>query len=252
MPNRIKVVIIDDEPGNIVTLSELLKEYCPELTIAGTASNPLAGFDLILQTQPEIVFLDIEMPFGNAFDFLDKFEQINFEVVFVTAFSNYALKAIKYAALDYILKPVDSGELQLAVEKAMKRLDEKSINTRIASMLNNLNGESKEIQKIGLSSMEGFDIEEVQQIMYLIADGSYTEVYIRNKKKQLVSKNLKEFEDILPASLFCRVHHSHLININFVKKYVKGRGGHVEMEDGIRIEISARKRDAFLEKFKQL
>jgi two-component system LytT family response regulator len=252
MPNTIKVVIIDDEPGNIVTISELLKEYCPELMIAGTASNPLTGFDLVQATRPDIVFLDIEMPFGNAFDFLDKFEQVDFEVIFITAFSNYALKAIKYDALDYILKPVDINELKLAVTKAMKRLEDKNKNSRIASILNILDGESKEIQKIGLTSIDGFHIEEVQQIMYLIADGSYTEVYIRNKKKQLVSKNLKEFEDILPASIFCRVHHSHLININFVKKYVKGRGGHVEMEDGIHIEISARKRDAFLEKFKHL
>ena len=201
---------------------------------------------------PELVFLDIEMQSGNTFDLLNRFAEIAFEVIFITAFSNYALKAIKYAALDYILKPVDIAELKVAVKKALKRMEEKNMNTRIASLLNNLNVENKEIQKIGLTSIDGFHIEEVQQIMYLIADGSYTEVYIRNKKKQLVSKNLKEFEDILPASIFCRVHHSHLININFVKKYVKGRGGHVEMEDGIHIEISARKRDAFLEKFKHL
>lgn len=249
MYNKISSIIVDDEPGNIVTLQELLKAYCPEVVVIGTALNPLIAFDLIRETKPSLVFLDIEMPFGNAFSLLDKLSPISFEVVFITAFNDYAIKAFKYSALDYILKPVSINELKAAVNKAIKRLDEKNMNSRIASLLNNMKSENQLAPKIGLPTPDGFRFEDINNIQYLEAQGAYTNVFIKGNIKELVSKNLKEFEDILPPSYFCRVHHSHIININFVKKYYKGRGGYVEMEDGNTIEISVRKKDDFLNKF---
>lgn len=244
-----KSIIIDDEPGNIVTLTELLKEYCHDVEIAGSALNPVEGYELIKKTSPDVVFLDIEMPYGNAFDLLDKLMPVSFEIVFITAFNDYAIKAFKYAALDYLLKPVNITELKAAVEKVSERLEQKSVNTRLSSLLENIKPENVNLQKIGLTTNEGLYFENINDITHLEAEGSYTRVFIKGKKSILVSRNLKEYEDILPAIIFCRVHHSYIINLNYVKKYFKGRGGYVEMEDGTSIEVSARKKDEFFERF---
>ncbi|HMC98916.1 MAG TPA: LytTR family DNA-binding domain-containing protein [Ferruginibacter sp.] len=249
MKQYIKALIIDDEPGNIVTLSELLRSYCPGVQIAGTAPDIIKGYELIKAENPDVIFLDIEMPYGNAFELLDKLLPVKFEVIFITAFNDYAIKAFKYAALDYILKPVNINELKEAVQKLSKRIEEKNINTRISFMLTNMRTGNESAQKIGLPSSDGLYFEEVNRIMHLEAAGSYTHIYILNKRRETVSKHLKEFEDILPGSIFCRVHHSHIININYIKKYYKGRGGSVLMEDGSNIEISARKKDDFLKRF---
>jgi two-component system LytT family response regulator len=246
----ISAVIIDDEPGNVLTLVELVKQYCPNVSIAGTAPDPLKGYELIVEIKPDLVFLDIEMPYGNAFDLLDKLLPVSFEVIFVTAFNDYAIKAFKYAALDYLLKPLNINELKEAINKVSKRIEEKHINTRIGSLLDNLRSESAVPQKIALPTIDGCSFENINDIMYLQAEGSYTYVYSKEKIKLLVSKSLKEFEEILPAASFCRIHHSSIININFVKKYFKGRGGYVQMEDGISIEISIRKKNDFFERFK--
>ena len=247
--NIISSIIIDDEPGNIVTLQELLKGYCPEVKIVGTALNPVIGQELIAKERPDLVFLDIEMPYGNAFSMLDKLSPVNFEVIFITAFNDYAVKAFKYAALDYILKPVNINELKDAVEKATKRINEKQLNTRVDLLLKNIKPENGQSQKIGLPTVDGFRFENIQNILFLEAQGAYTNVYIKGNEKEVVSKNLNYFDDILPPATFCRVHHSYVININFVKKYFKGRGGYVEMENGSIIEISIRKKDDFLNKF---
>jgi two-component system, LytTR family, response regulator len=247
----ISAVIIDDEPGNIITLLELVKQYCPDVFIKGSAPDPVKGYELIKQLTPDLVFLDIEMPYGNAFDLLDKLAPVSFEVVFITAFNDYAIKAFKYAALDYLLKPVNINELKEAVNKVSKRLEERSVNTRISSLLGNLKTESTGIQKIALPTFDGCCFEDINNIMYLHAENNYTYIFCRGKTKLLVSKNLKEFEDILPPALFCRIHHSSIININFVKKYFKGRGGYVQMEDGTTVEISVRKKTDFFDKFIQ-
>jgi two-component system, LytTR family, response regulator len=246
----ISAVIIDDEPGNVLTLLELVKQYCPNVIVVGTAADPLKGYELIIETAPQLVFLDIEMPYGNAFDLLDKLVPVSFEVIFVTAFNDYAIKAFKYAALDYLLKPININELKAAVNKVSQRLEEKNINTRISSLLDNLRAESTTPQKIALPTIEGCSFENITDIMYLQAEGSYTYIHCKEKPKLLVSKHLKEFEDLLPTASFCRVHHSSIININFVKKYYKGRGGYVQMEDGASIEISTRKKGDFFERFK--
>jgi two-component system LytT family response regulator len=250
MSELIRSVIIDDEPGNIITLTEALKEYCPLVRVEGSATNPVKGYELIQEINPGLVFLDIEMPYGNAFDLLDKLAPVSFEVIFVTAFNDYAIKAIRYAALDYILKPININELKEAVNKAIKRLEEKNINTRINSLLNNFKLQDQTSHKIGLPVVDGFRFEDINNIMYIQAEGNYTFVFIEGEKKELVTKSLKEFEDVLPATLFCRVHHSCIININFVKKYFKGRGGYVGMKDGTAIEVSARRKNDFFERFR--
>jgi len=246
----ISSIIIDDEPGNIATLHGLLKEYCPDVEVIATASNITDGYRIITQLKPQVVFLDIEMPQGNAFDLLDKLLPISFEVIFVTAFNDYAIKAFKYAALDYILKPVNIRELKDATHRIAARVKEKNTNARIESLLSNLKQDNADVRNIGLPSSEGLYFEDISNIMSITAVGNYTNVFIRGKQKEVVTKSIKEFEELLPASIFCRVHHSHIININFVKKYYKGRGGYVEMQDGSKIEISARKKDDFFALFK--
>lgn len=246
----IKTVIIDDEPGNIVTLTEMLNNYCPSVHLCGTAENIREGEVLISRENPHLVFLDIEMPFGNAFDLLDKMMPVRFEVIFITAFNNYAIQAFKYSALDYILKPVNIEELKKSVQRVEERLMEKTVNLRIESLIGNLKGDAQAVKKIALPTMSGLSFEPIDQITRIEADGSYVFVVLKNGKKEPVSKNLKDFEDMLTDGNFFRIHNSHIININYVKKYYKGRGGYVEMEDGSTVVVSSRKRDEFLEKFK--
>jgi two-component system, LytTR family, response regulator len=245
----ISAIIIDDEPGNVVTLVELTKQYCPNISIIGTAPDPVLGYELINEKKPDLVFLDIEMPYGNAFDLLDKLMPVSFEVVFITAFNDYAIKAFKYAALDYLLKPVNINELKAAVDKVEKRMAEKNVNTRVSTLLSNFKPGNSTLQKIALPTADGCTFEEIKNIMYMQAENSYTCIYCKGKTKFIVSKNLKEFEDILPENLFCRIHHSSIINVDYVKKYFKGRGGYVQMEDGTTIEISIRKKNDFFERF---
>jgi len=246
----IKTVIIDDEENNIGTLQSLLTQFCPEIEIIGTAGNAKQAFTVINELQPQLVFLDIEMPMGNGFDLLEKLMPVNFEVIFVTAFDQYAITAFKYAALDYLLKPVSIDDLKRAVNRSAIRIAEKNVNNRIESLIANFRSEAQGLKKIGLPTAEGLVFEEIENIMHLQAESNYTFVYIRNKKKMTITKSLKEFEDLLPANIFCRLHHSHIVNLNYITKYYKGRGGYVELTDGTTVEVSTRKKDDFLEKFK--
>jgi len=246
----IKTVIIDDEENNIGTLQSLLTQFCPEIEIIGTAGNAKQAFTVINELQPQLVFLDIEMPMGNGFDLLEKLMPVNFEVIFVTAFDQYAITAFKYAAMDYLLKPVSIDDLKRAVNRSAIRIAEKNVNNRIESLIANFRSEAQGLKKIGLPTAEGLVFEEIENIMHLQAESNYTLVYIRNKKKMTITKSLKEFEDLLPANIFCRLHHSHIVNLNYITKYYKGRGGYVELTDGTTVEVSTRKKDDFLEKFK--
>lgn len=246
MAVRIKAIIVDDEPGSVRTIEALLSRYCPTVEVVGKAYDPEEAAVMIAAEQPQLVFLDIEMPFGNAFDLLDKLAPVTFEIIFVTAFNSYAVKAFRYAAADYLLKPLDIEELKAAIGRIENRLGGNQINKRIEMLLENIRQpEPGAFRKISLPTSDGFRIEHIHKIMYLHAEGSYTYIFLENGQKVLVSKNLKEFEDLLPENIFCRIHHSSIININFVKQYYKGRGGEVEMTDGELIMISTRKKADF-------
>lgn len=249
MNQKLRSIIVDDEPGNIITLKELLREYCPETEVVATAPGVDSAFDLISHQKPDLVFLDVEMPYGSGFDLLDKLLPFTFEVIFVTAYNDYAIRAFKYAAIDYILKPVNIDELRRAVQKVAIRSGEKNIAGRISVMLENLKPGNDERQKIGLPVPDGIQFEDIGNIMRLKAEGSYTMVtLVPGKDELLVSKSLKEFEDLLPSRIFCRVHHSHIVNLNFIKKYYRGRGGYIKMTDGVTIDVSVRKKDGFFDK----
>jgi two-component system, LytTR family, response regulator len=245
----IQTVIIDDEPNSVEALDTLLKRYCGEVMVVGTADSSDSGFQLISEVKPDLVLLDIEMPAGNAFDMLDRLVPVNFEIVFITAFDNYAINAFHYSALDYLLKPINIKELQTAVQKAAIRIREKTANQKINNLLYNLKAGDATHQKIVLPSHRGLIFIRVDTLVWLEANSSYTNIYLNNKQKIVVSKTLGDFENILPSESFSRVHHSYIVNHDFITKYHSGRGGYLEMEGGYIVEVSSRKKEMFLSKF---
>jgi two-component system, LytTR family, response regulator len=245
--NTIKAIIIDDEKGNVVTLQGLIQRFIPEVSIVGTASNKQEGMTLVIQANPQIVFLDIEMPYGSGFDFLEALGAINFETIFITAYDSYAIKAFRFSAVDYLVKPVNIDDLKLAIEKAIKNLEYKQAGTKIDMLLANLKNTGSQ-QRIGIQWSDGLKFVKLDEITRLEASGSYTIVHLESNKKITATRMLGDFEGLLPEANFVRVHHSDIININYIKQYHKGRGGYVEMEDGSQIEVAIRRKVEFLKK----
>ena len=245
----LKVLTVDDEPKNLRIMKELLKEYCPQVNHVGEADNIEVALRLINELQPELVLLDIEMPYGNAFDLLDQIIPVSFEVVFVTAFDSYTLKAFKYAALDYLLKPVDIEELKAVVAKAELRAGQKNINQQLRFLMQTIAQSASGMQKVAVPTFKDqLDFIDFQSILYCEASGAYTYIFTVDGQKLISSKSLKEYEEILPETMFFRLHHSHLINLNKVKKYHKGRGGEVEMQNGTFLEVAIRRKDEFMKR----
>lgn len=242
-------VIIDDEPRNNRILRKMLEDFCPQVKVIGEAENAELGVQVIRELNPELVFLDIEMPYGNAFDLLDRLKPVRFEVIFVTAFNDYSLKAFRYSALDYLLKPVNIEELQGAVKRAVEKVRSKHLQSQIEVLLQNMNKPDPSTQKLALPSREGLVFIVIGDIIRCEANGGYTYFHMQNNERIISAKNIKEYEDLLPEKLFFRVHHSHLINLNCIKKYHRGRGGFVEMSDGAHIEVATRRKDEFLARF---
>ncbi len=241
----IKSVIIDDEKKGRETLKNMLAKYCNNVEVVDEANSAKNGKEIIENHNPDLVFLDIQMPHGTGFDMLEDFEEVNFEVIFTTAYDQYAIKAIKFAALDYLLKPIDIDELKNAVDRVKNKLASVDTNKNFEIFLQNLKGINK---KIALPTAEGVSFIETKKIIRCEADGNYTCFFLANENKILVSKTLKEFEELLTDYDFFRVHNSHLVNLNHVVKYLKVGGDIVVMTDGSKIEISRRKKEAFLER----
>ncbi len=244
----ITCVIIDDEQQNISILKKLLAKYCPEVKVTGEASFSGIALELIRKQQPQLVFLDVEMPDMDAFELLSQLKPVNFECILVTAFDRYALKAFAYNALHYLLKPVDIDELRLAVQKASARIMETDISRRIDDLKGQT--ESNQMTKIALPTSNGLVFYAIDDIVCCSARNTYTLFEFVRDKELLVSGTLKEFEEKLPASIFCRVHNSYLINMNHIRQYIKGRGGRVKMINEKIIDVSLRKRDEFLSRLR--
>ncbi|WP_373517992.1 LytR/AlgR family response regulator transcription factor, partial [Pricia sp.] len=223
----IKTIIIDDEHYGRQSLQQAVEQYCPEVAILQICESPEAGIAAINALKPDLVFLDVQMPNMSGFDVLQKLSPIDFEVIFVTSYDQYAIKAIKFSAIDYLLKPVDVDDLIHAVKRTKENLQKNGKRQRYQSVLHNLNYASGKIEKLAVPTLDGIDFFRTDDIIYCEADGSYTTLYLSGKQKQVISKNLKDFENLLSGSGFCRVHNSHLINLSHVKKYIKGDGGYV-------------------------
>lgn len=244
----IKAIIVDDESRHHETLGKMLKTFCPEIELCGNANSVKDAIDLIHARNPQLVFLDIEMPGGNGFTLFDSFEEPPFEVIFTTAHDLYAINAIKYAALDYLMKPINIRELQEAVERAIKIISKKDATStkKIDVLKSNLQLEDKRFTKIALPSSEGIDFVEANGIIRAEAERSYSNFYLDNGKKIMVSRPLKDYEALLEQCNFFRVHKSHMINLNHIEKYIKGKGGYVIMKDGSHVDVSVRKKDDLL------
>jgi two-component system LytT family response regulator len=242
-------IIVDDKKANIETLGLLVRNYCPVLEISGTATFVEDAYTLINKVRPDIVFLDIEMTDGTGFDLLHKFDELFFEVIFTTAYNQYAVQAFREKALDYLLKPVDIAALQDAVGKAEKQIKLKQANTNLIQYLKQ--SKLPTVDKISIPTLDGFLFISYQEIIRCEASGSYTNFYLSDGRKVIASMRLKECEDILPDRVFFRVHHSHIVNLNFVSKYVRGRGGYLLLQDGSTADVAVARKDSFLQAMKQ-
>lgn len=241
----LKCLIIDDEQDGRDVLAMLIGDYCPDLAVADTCADGKEGLKAILKHQPDIVFLDIYMPDMSGFEVLDCVKNLKLKVIFVTAHNEHAIRAFKYSAIDYILKPPSPQDIITAVEKA-KSVAFAENPGQYELLINQLKNDDKSPQVIALPMADGLQIVKVQDIMYCKADRNYTHIHISEKKPLLVSKHLKEFENILVHNGFFRIHHSALINLAYISKYVRGEGGYVIMKDGAEIEVSRQKKEEFL------
>lgn len=244
----IKAIIVDDELGNIETLRAMIEKYCKNVLICGTAQTNAQATSLILQHNPNLVFLDIQLQNETTFQLLKSLDTIDFEIVFVTAYNQFAINAIKFAAIDYLLKPINIDELKLAVAKVAANIEKKDSVTKIQHLLSNINPASSNLKKLGIITLSGILFKEIDSIVKLKAEGNYTRIYFNDNSNEVSSKSLREYESLLPDNLFCRIHNTHIINLNYIKKYQKGRGGYVIMEDDTEIDVSQRKKIEFLQK----
>ncbi len=246
-----KAIIIDDEKDSREILATYLSKYCPEVAVCGFGESVDSGLDAINEHQPDIVFLDIEMPYGNGFDLLDRAKGITFETVFVTAFDHYAIQALNQSAAYYLLKPIDIQELVRAVEKIKgERMQETYMHHAEVLLHNMRSGSQSKHQKIMLPTMEGFEIVNIGDIMYCEAEDNFTRFHFDGSSQPLlICRTLKYFEELLRTHQFVRIHRSFLINPEFVKRYSKGKGGFVTMKNDKELEISANKKQEFLKLF---
>jgi len=246
----IKTILVDDDEKNITILRTLLQQLPSNIEVAGEAGNAEDAFKMIPQLNPNLVFLDIEMPYGNAFDLLDKLMPVNFEIIFITAFDEYSLKAFRYCALDYLLKPVDIDDLEAAVQKAEKKIELKNINAQLSNLLFNLNKPALSATRIAMPIKEGFDFIGINEIVSCESKNDCTIVHTQSGKKYTCDRTIKEYEGLLPENSFFRIHHSYIVNVNFIRKFFKeGRGGYVELSDGTTVPVAYRRKDIFLSKF---
>jgi two-component system LytT family response regulator len=241
----IKSIIVDDELKSRESLRILIEDFCEGITVAALCQNVTEGMEAIQTHKPDIVFLDIHMQRETGFDLLGKVKEVNFEVIFTTAYSEYAIKAFKFSAIDYLLKPIDIEELKKAIQKVEKKMNS-DISSRLQQLIQNLKQGPSENYKLAIPTTEGLIFVKINDILYCAASSNYTEIYLADGKKHLVSRTLKEYEDMLGGNDFFRIHHSYLINLNAIKKYVRGEGGYVVMTNDKSLDVSKRKKESFL------
>jgi two-component system LytT family response regulator len=243
----VKAIIIDDETHCSETLHLLLNEYCPQVTVIGEFNLAKAGLEALQKWTPDLLFLDIEMPVMNGFQLLEQFKELPFAVIFTTSYDQYAIRAFRFSALDYLLKPVDADDLQQAVQKAARQLAP-PLPQQLEILLQKLHQPVTGIQKIAVPTMEGLQMIGLDAIISCASDSNYTTFFLKNNQKLIASQTLKDVEAVLEEHPFLRVHHSYVVNLNEVVKYVKGVGGYLLMSDGTTIDVSRSRKDALLKK----
>jgi two-component system, LytTR family, response regulator len=242
----IRTIIIEDEPVSREMLTLMLQRYKNDVELVDCCSNPTDGIASIAKHQPELVFLDIQMPKMNGFDMLRSIGNVNFEVIFTTAFDQYAINAIRISALDYLLKPVDDDELASAIKKCKERLLENKPKLQLQNLFSNLASRNPLDKTLALSSSDGISFVKMTDILRVEANGRYAKFFLLNKETILVSKTLGDFEEILSANQFFRIHDSSIINLNHIKKYIRGDGGTVVLSDNTELDVARRRKEDFV------
>ena len=246
----LRSIIIDDEKKCIETLAFDLAKHCPEVQIISKCNSAKEGLQAIKKWHPDLIFLDIEMPWMNGFEMLEILDEIDFDIIFTTAYDAYAIKAFRISAVDYLLKPIDKDDLIEAIQKVINKKGHTSFDKDHLDLLLQNMKPNDPTKRIAIPSTEGYDLIPVSDIIYLEADGSYTQVYLQNGKKLFVSRSIKEMNAMLSDFNFCRIHHSHVINLNHTVKYVRGDGGYVVMVNGKSLSVSRAKKEELLEKIR--
>jgi two-component system, LytTR family, response regulator len=244
----IRSVIIDDEPHAAQVLQILLEKHCPEITVEAIFHAAKEAEKMVPSINPQLVFLDIEMPHMNGFELLEKLAPVNFQIIFTTSYDQYAIKAIRFSALDYLLKPVDPQELKAAVKKSAGLLSAGQLPVQLDILREKLRQPAALVNRIALPTMEGLEMVPVDTILYCTANSNYTSLVLKEKQKLLVSRTLKEIEEMLEDYPFLRIHHSCLVNLHEIKKYIRGEGGTLLMSDGVEVAVSRSRKDILLKK----
>lgn len=247
--SELKAIVVDDEKDSRDSLRHYIHQYCSDVLVAGEAENIKGALELIARHQPDVVFLDVEMPFGNAFDLLDQLDDIQFEVIFVTAFSDYAVQALNMSASYYIMKPVDIDELVSAVDKVRLNRDQRSELRHARILADNVKTENKQMEKVVLPLIDGFEVVRVNEILYCKADDNFTEFHLKGGLVKLICRPLKFYEELLEGHDMLRIHKSHMINLQYVVRYRKGKGGSVVLEDGTELDVAVSKKKELLDRF---
>ncbi len=242
---RLRVILVDDELPSLENLQQKIREFCPDLEIVAATQKPETAIKLIEQHHPDLVFLDIEMPRMNGFKMLEEIKEIDFEVVFTTAYNFYAIDAVRISAFDYLVKPISVNDLQNTVARLLKKSDiptEQKLNI----LPQNISPSQLQTDKITISTNDGVEFYEIGKIVRIESSSNYSKVFFMDGKSILVTKLLKELEETLLPYRFFRIHNSHLINLNYIKKYIRGDGGQVILENNEIIDVSRRKKEEFL------
>ena len=251
----ITAILVDDDSNLRNGMKSLLSRYAPEIQIIGEADSVETGTVLLLESQPQVLFLDIHLGDGSGFDLLEEVSKkgkINSQIIFITAHEQYAIKAFRFSALDFLLKPVDPEELEKVIGKLRQVIDKNDNVAHIDLLLENIRKKVDNFKRIALSNSDGIHLFEVSDIIRCESEDNYTKFYIKNSKPILISKTLKEYEDLLTEHGFERIHQSHLINLAYLKSYIKKDGGYVIMADNSNLPISQRKKDRLQELLKML
>ena len=243
----IKAIIVDDEPDCCDVLVLLLEKYCPEIQIEAVCHSGHEALIVLSKQRVQLVFLDIEMPHMNGFELLERLQPSDMGLIFTTSYDQYALKAIRFSALDYLLKPIDKEELQAAVKKAVRHLSS-PLPQQLEILLQKIHQPPARINRIALPTMEGLQLIPVDSIISCSSNSNYTTLSLKDTQKLVVSRTLKEIEEMLEEYGFFRVHHSYLVNLNEIRKYIKGEGGSLVMSDGSSVDVSRSKKEGLLRK----
>lgn len=242
---KIKAILIDDELNSLQNLQQKLEGFCPDINIIAVSQKPEEGLLLIKHHHPDVVFLDIEMPRMSGFRMLEELGEYDFDIIFTTAYNHYSIDAIRISAFDYLVKPIGIEDLQQAVERLGKTLNRQT-KEKIDILRKSLSDNRSQEDKIAISTSEGIEFIPIKNIIHVESKSNYSKIFLNENKSIMVTKILKDFEEMLLPYNFYRVHNSHLINLNYIQKYVRSQGGHVMLQDGTLIDISRRKKEEFL------